>query len=523
MSQFYFSNNYFILSLVFLLLSFISFQLQKTRLALVLLFFCSLISGIFIAALDPFINLWDEQFHALVAKNLLSHPLKLTLIEEPLFNTGSLHWSNSQIWLHKQPLFLWQIALSFKLFGANEFGLRLPSVLMHAIMIFFIFRTAEIFASKKIGYYSALLFTCAYFPLEYLTGFYPTDHNDISFYFYAFASLWALAEYYQTKKTSYILLIGVFSGAAILCKWLIGLLVYAVWFILAYTNRNQQPFLKEFSKLLLSFFVCAVLFLPWQIYSYLCYPKEYITEMAFNSRHISEPLEGHGGNYFFYYDALYEQFGEGFIIPPLILVCFVGFVFCLKNKDHKLILISSSVIFYTFFTFVQTKMYGYVLVIFPFFIMGLAYALNFMIDKITMKLTKKNIKEVIAATIILLSLFFLFNAGKIYKHHSNLEAGRYKSRLIDTREKQFFIALKQQAGAKKCLVFNCNTSFKSYILSIFYTGYPSFDFILNSGQIAQAKKSGYQLVAIDNGKLPAAVTDDNSITKIKFKVFEPQP
>lgn len=516
MGLFFFANNYFIASIVLILLSILSFQTQREKTALFFLFAGSIILGIFIASLDPFINLWDEQFHALVAKNMISHPFKPTLIEEPVFDFVSTHWSYGTIWLHKQPLFLWQMAASLKIFGLSEVGVRFPSVLMHAIMIIFIYRIGEIFISKKTGFYSALFFTCAYFPLEYLTGFYATDHNDISFFFYEFASIWALTEYYQSKKTIYVILIGVFAGAAILCKWLIGLLVYAVWFILILSNKKRSNFLKEGISLVSSFLICVVVFLPWQVFCYLKYPQEYLTEMAFNSKHISEPLEGHGGDCFYYYNALYEQFGEGAIIPPLILICFFSLIYFLKNKDHKLILISSVAIIYLFFTFVSTKMYGYVFIAFPFFILGLAFAFTAFSEKVTSLIKKNYLKEIINTVMVLAILFFLFNSGKIYKHHSNLEHGRYRSRLIDVREKQLFVELKKYFGDKKCLIFNCNTSIQSHILAIFYTNYPSFNYLLNEDQIIKAKELGYILISIDDGNLPDQIKENKSIIKIKF-------
>ncbi|MBA2613336.1 MAG: glycosyltransferase family 39 protein [Bacteroidetes bacterium] len=481
------------------------------------LFIGSLILGLFIAKLDPFINLWDEQFHALVAKNLISKPLKPILIENPVFAFNNSHWSYLTIWLHKQPLFLWQMALSIKIFGLTEVGIRFPSILMHALVIFFIYRIGEIFVSKKIGYYAALFFTCAYFPLEYITGFYATDHNDISFFFYAFSSIWALTEYYVSKKTIFLILIALFSGAAILCKWLVGLLVYAVWVLLIFSNRKKNNLFKETTQLLFSFIICLLIFLPWQIYMYIHYPNEYLAEMAFNSRHISEALEGHGGGYFYYYEALYEQFGEGALIPPTLIICFILLIVLIKNRDHKMILISCSVMIYLFFTFVKTKMYGYVFVIFPFFIFGLAFVYDRFIEKINGYFKNSFIKATITTITILILLIFLFNSGKIYKHHSNFEHGRYVSRLIDVREKQLFLSLKERFGGKKCLIFNCNTSLQSHILAILYTDYPSFDYVLDTEQLTKAKAQNYTLLCIDDGKLSEEIIKDKSIIKIKFK------
>ena len=61
----------------------------------------------------------DECCHALVAKNLLKHPLKPTLIDIPYLPTFAFDWGANHVWLHKPILGLWQIAGSYWLFGVN--------------------------------------------------------------------------------------------------------------------------------------------------------------------------------------------------------------------------------------------------------------------------------------------------------------------------------------------------------------------------------------------------------------------
>lgn len=80
--------------------------------------------------LDPFLYEWDEKYHALVAKNMLQHSLKPMLYVHQYFATDPYNWTYNNIWLHKQPLFLWQMALSMMFFGVSEQAMRLPSVLI---------------------------------------------------------------------------------------------------------------------------------------------------------------------------------------------------------------------------------------------------------------------------------------------------------------------------------------------------------------------------------------------------------
>ena len=183
----YFTTNQFlplVISLLILICSILYYNINRTKSSLILLFLGSLGLGYFIANLDPFLILWDEQYHALVAKNLIANPLKPTLYSTPLLEYDYKNWTANHIWLHKQPLFLWQIALSLKLFGINTLAVRIPSILLHAILALMIFRIGKISNSERVGYYGALFFTVAYYPLELVSARFSTDHNDLSFLFY---------------------------------------------------------------------------------------------------------------------------------------------------------------------------------------------------------------------------------------------------------------------------------------------------------------------------------------------------
>src|SRR5436309_183463 len=51
----------------------------------------------------------DESFHAVVAKNLLKHPLTPTFIDRPFLPSRLGDWQVEHIWLHKPIWPLWQI------------------------------------------------------------------------------------------------------------------------------------------------------------------------------------------------------------------------------------------------------------------------------------------------------------------------------------------------------------------------------------------------------------------------------
>ena len=103
----YFNDN----QLVFLFSGLLSFLLSlffylkdKEKFSVLFLLLTALSVYCFAALLDPFLNIYDERFHALVAKNLMHHPLKPTLYDDPVVNMPYDRWDRYHIWLHKQLL-----------------------------------------------------------------------------------------------------------------------------------------------------------------------------------------------------------------------------------------------------------------------------------------------------------------------------------------------------------------------------------------------------------------------------------
>jgi 4-amino-4-deoxy-L-arabinose transferase-like glycosyltransferase len=180
----------FILSVFMHLVAVIFFLRGQNKAAIFVLFSAGILLRFYIIGLDPFFHSWDERFHALVAKNFTKHWLTPTLIDSSLLPLDHTYWVNTHIWLHKQPLFLWQMALSIRLFGLTEFAVRLPSMLMTAMLIPVIYKTGERIFSKRTGFIAALMFSCYEPILELISGFGNTEHNDTAFIFYVTISIY---------------------------------------------------------------------------------------------------------------------------------------------------------------------------------------------------------------------------------------------------------------------------------------------------------------------------------------------
>lgn len=113
------------------------------------------------------ITLYDELFHALVAKNLLTrchsfaglprHFFKFTLYDQPFLAYNFKHWGQNHVWLHKPPLAMWQIAISYYILGVNNFALRLPSVILSTGGCFLTYLIGTELYNKRIGLIAAFL------------------------------------------------------------------------------------------------------------------------------------------------------------------------------------------------------------------------------------------------------------------------------------------------------------------------------------------------------------------------------
>jgi 4-amino-4-deoxy-L-arabinose transferase len=501
-----------IISGIILISSVISFK-KNSRLGLSLLFIGTIVLGYFIANLDPFLKLWDEQYHALVAKNLSNDFLKPTLYKNPVLDFSYKNWTANHIWLHKQPLFLWQIALSIKLFGTTEFAVRLPSIIMHAIIPLFIYRIGKISIGKETGYYGALLFAVAYFPLELVSGRFTTDHNDVAFLFYVTASFWAWFEYTRSGKKYWLILIGLFSGSAVLVKWLMGLLVYVIWAInVAVTKSTIKTKIQSFLSILLSGIVSLSIFLPWQIFIHLTYPNEATYEMKLNSNHFFNPIEDHIESTWYYFtDGLNMIYGSGALIPFMLLLGVVLLIYNIPNKRHKIFIASGIIFVYIFYTLASTKMVSFMVIVSPFIYLGLAYLIYSVLSLIEKKIKIKYFNQILSIILPVFIAFTALNLMKIQNIHTMRGPHNNDNRIGKQVEMKFIRSINKKLKGEDYVIFNASITVNGNIPIMFYTDYTAYNFIPNKLQIEKLKKANRKIAVIDIGNIPDYIINDDDI------------
>jgi len=428
--KYYFEFIYFLpqhsLNLLLTGLFFISIALfysvksSNYRWIYLLLFIGFVFFGSGFATIDPYLHEWDEQYHALVAKNLSFNPFKPVLINESPIALDFKNWTYNKIWLHKQPLFLWQIALSIKTFGVNIWAVRFPSILLHALTALMVFSISKRFLSNGLALVACVLFGCSGYYNDYISGAIGMDHNDVAFLFYVTASFWAWIKYSESDKTTnkWIFLIGLFAGLAILCKWLVGLIVFSGWGIVLITSDWKDK--KEWFNLLKAFTITLLIVIPWQLYCYMHFPTEYFYEITYNSKHFSQALEAHSGDTWFYWNHLKVAYGSGEIIRWILLLGLALFIPKLKKNKKYVFTFTVFLITYLFFTLAATKLQGYVTIVAAFGFIFLLYPFELFYQTVKQK-KRFTVPRIMIPFAILAVLFFHFSPKGVIGNH------KYKS------------------------------------------------------------------------------------------------
>jgi 4-amino-4-deoxy-L-arabinose transferase-like glycosyltransferase len=169
---------------------------------------------------------------------------------------------NHVVYLEKPPLCYWATALSFKIFGENEFSSRLFAALCAWGCILLVYRMGTFFHDEKTGLYSAgVLSTFLY---HSILG--KTNILDIPLTFFVCLATWAGFRYFAEgdQRKGWLYLLYVSSALAFLVKGLIGIAFpFAIIILWLSISKRWGDILRLFSP------VGVILFLliscPWII------------------------------------------------------------------------------------------------------------------------------------------------------------------------------------------------------------------------------------------------------------------
>lgn len=486
------------------------FVLKKKKTALLLLIISAFLLRLLMVSLDPYLQDWDERFHALVAKNMMDYPFKPMLRVYPIMPYDYKAWCCNHIWVHKQPLFLWQMALSMKIFGVNEIAMRLPSAVLGTITVLFIYQIASFWTKNNtVAYISAFVATFSFYQLGLIAGRFSSDHNDLAFTAYVIASIWAFIKYLQSNyKPQWAIAVGVFVACAILNKWLTGLLVYGawvLWLILSKENRNEP---KKYGHIIGSIITTCLLFLPWQLYMAKKFPLENAWEQEFNQKHIFEAIENHSGSIFYHLHFMQTAYGK-YLLP--FLIAGLLYSFFKKEIDTKLsvALVAIIIVLFSFFSLVvATKMPSFVYPVSALIIILIALGFYEVFIYVASRLHLSPIKQQssLALCVVLIGIYSLKPWAIAAQSDKNNETRNAK-----INNTIIYKNLPPQI-TQNCVVINCK-SFEDVEL-MFYQNVNAYHWYPEKHTLDSLQHLGYKFAAFkshNNQVLPEYIVNDTNI------------
>jgi 4-amino-4-deoxy-L-arabinose transferase len=482
---------------------------KNTRPAIILLFLAALVMRFTVIDLDQHLHSWDEKYHALVAHNMTEHPFLPTLFEHPFLSYDYQDWTSNHIWLHKQPLFLWQMALSLKVFGISAFNLRIPSALMSALLVLLIYRIGTLLLNRKAAYLGAFLYSVNYFLLDFTSGSISTDHNDLTFIFYITLSIWAFTEYKVLNRMRFIWLIGLFAACAFLNKWMTGLLVFSGWGLVALFYGNTNERVTEFKNLLKAFALCVVLVVPWQIFILNAYPQEASYELQYNGKHFFDPVEGHGGDVWFHFERLPDHYGWlVFLLIPALIVFFT----MIKKKELRLSFATFIFLPFIFFSAAATKMNAFCLITAPLMFLALGnlfYVLGSLFQRLRLPQPVLRYSALLALCVI---GYINLDLKTLERNHTDVDPARAETidRNFKRRSDKIAKMIRGNFDPLHTVVFNTGRS--DNISFMFFSGITAYSFVPDSLTIADLSAMGIKILMVDDlSAFPAYIRSSSAV------------
>ncbi|MFZ1686933.1 MAG: glycosyltransferase family 39 protein [Flavobacteriales bacterium] len=463
---------------------------ERHRWALLALSIAALVLRITAAFLDPFLNDWDEVFHAIVAKNMMAHPLTPMLYTEtamPLDGT----WSRAHFWLHKPPFFLWQMAISLKIFGLHVWAVRLPSVLWTTLLVPVVWRMGCLLRDQWTGFVAATLATFAYLLQELASGALNTDHNDAIFIATVACSWWAWLEFVRSPTWRWAAVAGLFAACAVFTKWYIGLSVFVPWGLWVLNGKFKPERVKG---LLVAGGVMLLPVLAWIAHMVRWFPVEAAHEWSYKAEHFGTAMDGHRGTAMFHLDVIAD------LVPPfawwIVLPAVAWLVWQTKLAAHRIFVVSLVVAIHIFFMLAQTKMVCYTMVLFPLYAIAIGNALRSICEALPWERYRQPL--LVLATMAL--AYFTLDPERTQARHSiepsPLADHRWRKQALevmhDIPQLQQFVST-----AGKPVVFNMRMN--HHLRYMFTTGIEAWAKLPSSEDVARLRAKGYTVFVLQDG------------------------
>lgn len=257
-------------------------------------------------------------------------------------------------YFEKPPLFYWAVAISYKIFGINEWSFRFPCALSGFLCVLALYFMSRRWFNEGVAFLSSLILmsTFGFFSMARIVTL------DMFFTLWLFLSLLFFYGHYREKKPILIYLFYVCLALATLTKGIVALILLGITILIFLITEKNIGFLKEL-RLVRGLAIYMIITLPWFI-AISIKEKEFFYFFFIDQQILRFITTKHKrtGNIFYFLPVLFGGFFPWSVFIPRSIAG------TWARKDLRIFLIWSFVVL-LFFSLSRSKLPPYILPIFP--------------------------------------------------------------------------------------------------------------------------------------------------------------
>lgn len=231
-------------------------------------------------------------------------------VDEAVFSEATKEMVQSGNWItptyngenryDKPILFYWLMAVSYKIFGINEFGARFPSALAGFILCIAIFFFLRELSDEKMAFYAVLSLTLSIY-------FFTYSHSAVTDMVLTLFITLSLFSFYLSieKDRRYLYGLYIFSALSFLTKGLIGIIFPFGIAVIYLLIRDGLKGIKSVFNLKASV-LFLIIALPWYIAQLTINGDEFIQQffVKHHFKRYTGVISGHRGPIYYFIPAL---------------------------------------------------------------------------------------------------------------------------------------------------------------------------------------------------------------------------
>ncbi|BAZ13287.1 hypothetical protein NIES4071_51260 [Calothrix sp. NIES-4071] len=290
---------------------------------------------------------------------------------------------------HKTPGIYWIIAVFYKLFGVNEFAVRLPSMILGTLSIFILYEIGRIILYKKIAWLAAAIFSVEFLWLQYCRLGTP----DVSMVFLVLLAILLLLKaeiYLKNYPKRYInyntlcFLGGFCFGLALFVRSLMIVLpIIALLPYLIDVSRRQR--LLKNPAFYFGFLVGLIPTIIWLWLNYLHYGSGSLSQLLNFALQVGSKERNGNGIIFYMWNVPAKSF-------PWFFFALLGLFIVIRRQsvEYKSLLVGFPVVLFAELSLVSTRLSHYSLCLFPFIALLAAVGLDALTLGVTGKINRQS-------------------------------------------------------------------------------------------------------------------------------------